>query len=89
VAAGAAVSVATRRPGLRLRRSDGHTRKLQDLLVDARVPRWERDALPLVFLAGELAWIPGVAADPRAVLPTSEPGLHLEFVPGLGEKVAW
>ena len=33
----------------------GHTRKLQDILVDAKVPRHLRDSLPLVFADGAKA----------------------------------
>lgn len=87
--AGSAASVGYRRPGLRLRRPGGHTRKLQDLLVDAHVPRWERDRLPLLFVGDRLAWVPGVAADPELVIPTGRPGLHIEFKSRAGEKVAW
>lgn len=35
-------------------------RKVQDLLVNARVPRERRDGLPLVLVGGEIIWIPGV-----------------------------
>jgi tRNA(Ile)-lysidine synthase len=58
--------VRTRKSGDRLVRSDGHSRALQDVLVDARVPRERRDALPL-FLdsAGRVLWVPGVAGGPR------------------------
>ena len=57
---GLELTLGYRSPGLRMRTRAG-TRKLQDLLVDARVPRSERDALPLVFANGRLAWVPGVA----------------------------
>lgn len=38
----------------------GHTRKLQDVFVDRRVPRWARWGRPVLELDGELAWVPGV-----------------------------
>jgi tRNA(Ile)-lysidine synthetase-like protein len=56
--------VGYRSPGLRMRTRAG-TRKLQDLLVDAHVPRSQRDILPLVFANGRLAWVPGVAISPE------------------------
>ncbi len=70
------LSVGRRTPGLRLRRPAG-TRKLQDLLVDAKVPRHLRDRLPLVFLDGRLAWVPGLAADVTATTPQALPGRHV------------
>ena len=39
----------------------GHERKLQDVLVDAHVPRSERDALPLLCSEDGIAWVPGSA----------------------------
>ena len=53
------------------------TRKLQDILVDAHVPRSRRDSLPLVLAGGRLAWIPGVAISPEFA---AEPGGRSEHV---------
>jgi tRNA(Ile)-lysidine synthetase-like protein len=61
--------VRPRRDGDRLRCAGG-VRKLQDLLVDAHVPRACRDLLPIVVDEhDEPLWIPGVAqrADDEAV----------------------
>lgn len=49
-----------RRPGDRLRLPGGRRRKLQDELVDRKLPRRERDALPLVADGGEVLWAPGL-----------------------------
>ncbi|MGI6494673.1 MAG: tRNA lysidine(34) synthetase TilS [Kiritimatiellia bacterium] len=35
------------------------SRKVQDVLVDAGVPREERDGVPILCAGGEVAWIPG------------------------------
>jgi tRNA(Ile)-lysidine synthetase-like protein len=79
---GAPLRVGHRRPGLRLRPLGGRgTRKLQDVFVDARVPREDRDAWPLVFAGERLAWVPGIAADAELVTPRGEPGRHVELVP--------
>src|SRR4051812_6394056 len=43
----------------------GHTKSLQDLFVDRRIPRAERGVLPVVECDGEVAWIPGVATSER------------------------
>jgi tRNA(Ile)-lysidine synthase len=74
----ALVRIGRRRPGLRLRLAGG-TRKLQDVLVDARVPRHLRDDLALVFVGDRLAWVPGVAADRELTVPLDRPGIHLQL----------
>jgi tRNA(Ile)-lysidine synthase len=50
-----------RRAGDRLA---GRRKKVQDLLVDAKVPRSERDAWPLVVSGDEVVAVPGVAEAP-------------------------
>ena len=54
--------VRNRRPGDRLRPFGAPgSRKLQDLFVDRKVPRSERDAVPLVVDAsGRILWVAGV-----------------------------
>lgn len=53
------LSVRNLRPGDRVVSGAG-TKKLSDLLVDRKIPRGRRRRLPLVVLAGEIVWIPGV-----------------------------
>jgi tRNA(Ile)-lysidine synthase len=80
-ALGATLRLGTRRPGLRMRPlPGGRTRKLQDILVDAKVPRHLRDSLPLVFADGELAWVPGVAVDSRWASRAGVSSIHAELV---------
>jgi tRNA(Ile)-lysidine synthase len=70
-----------RTPGLRMRPGPGgRNRKLQDLLVDAKVPRHLRDQLPLVFADGQLAWVPGIATDVRFAVPPGQDSLHVEVI---------
>lgn len=77
---GARLTVGFRRPGLRMRPLGAPgTRKLQDILTDARVPRHLRDGLPLVFADGRLAWVPGIAVDVDAVAPRGTPALHVSL----------
>jgi tRNA(Ile)-lysidine synthetase-like protein len=72
------VRLGFRRPGLRMRPAGGRgSRKLQDILVDARVPREERDSWPLVFAGDRLAWVPGIAVDADLMSLTGEPALHV------------
>ena len=53
--------VRTRLPGDRLA---GRRKKVQDLFVDAKVPRAERDAWPLVVSGDEVVAVPGIAEAP-------------------------
>ncbi|MEW6281134.1 MAG: tRNA lysidine(34) synthetase TilS, partial [Candidatus Eremiobacterota bacterium] len=56
--------VRSRRPGDRLRPARG-SRKVQDILVDAKVPRWERDRVPLIIDAeGQILAVSGLASSP-------------------------
>jgi tRNA(Ile)-lysidine synthase len=55
------LEVRTRRPGDRLA---GRRKKVQDLLVDAKVPRAQRDDWPLVVSGEEVVAVPGVADAP-------------------------
>jgi tRNA(Ile)-lysidine synthase len=62
--------VRNRRPGDRLRPLGAPgERKLKGLLIDRRVPRRERDRLPLLVVAGRIAWVPGVTVDNAFRLP--------------------
>src|SRR5207249_933737 len=67
-----------RRPG---------TRKLQDILTDAKVPRHVRDSLPLVFADGRLAWVPGIAVDADAAA-RSGPSVHVALANWTGKDWA-
>jgi len=55
------LSVRTRRPGDRLA---GRRKKVQDLFVDAKVPRLERDEWPLVVFGNDIVAVPGIAEAP-------------------------
>lgn len=62
VAAG--LGVRSRRPGDRLQPTTVGHRKLQDLLVDRKVPRGERDRIPIVTdVGGRIVWVAGHALD--------------------------
>jgi tRNA(Ile)-lysidine synthase len=49
------------RPGDRLA---GRNRKIQDVFVDAKIPRSEREAWPLVVRGGEVVAVPGIVDHP-------------------------
>jgi tRNA(Ile)-lysidine synthetase-like protein len=55
------LEVRTRRPGDRLA---GRRKKVQDLLVDAKVPQAQRDAWPVVVRGDEVVAVPGIAEAP-------------------------
>jgi tRNA(Ile)-lysidine synthase len=66
--------VRSRRPGDRLRPTGAPgRRKLQDLLVDRKIPRDRRDFVPVVEDAdGRVVWVAGVAVADEARARTSE-----------------
>lgn len=59
-AAGGGLELRSRRPGDRYRPlgSPG-SRKLQDVLVDRKIPREQRDRLPVLTAGGAIAWVAG------------------------------
>jgi tRNA(Ile)-lysidine synthase len=64
--AGDRVTVRNRRPGDRIHPlGAAGSRKLKDLLIDRRVPRRERERLPLICVGERIAWVPGVTIDQR------------------------
>lgn len=63
--------IRARAPGLRVRgwrpgdRLAGRRRKIQDVFVDAKVPRSEREAWPLVVRGDEVVAVPGIVEHPE------------------------
>lgn len=67
-----------REPGDRLKPLGAPgTRKVQDLLVDRKVPGWERDSIPIVHDAEGIIWVGGVEIADR-VKRTAETTKFLE-----------
>jgi len=63
---GDCVTVRNRRPGDRIHPLGASgSRRLKEVLVDRHVPRRRRDRLPLLCVAGHIAWVPGVTIDQR------------------------
>jgi tRNA(Ile)-lysidine synthetase-like protein len=58
--------IESRLPGLKVRgwrpgdRLAGRTKKVQDVFVDAKIPRSDRDAWPLVVRGDEVVCVPGI-----------------------------
>ena len=57
------VTVRGRVPGDRIRLKGVGSKKVQDVLVDAKVPRFLRDLVPMVLAGRRLVWVVGHAAD--------------------------
>ena len=58
------------------------TKKMQDFLVDAKIPRWLRPHLPLVISGESIIWVPGLRlADPVKVTPETSRVLELALSP--------
>ena len=76
------VWVRARRPGDRVQGADGRHRKVQDVLVDARIPREARASWPLLCDAADrVMWVIGVWPQ------TSGPGLGVACVRALRKGV--
>lgn len=81
---GPSLVVRTRRPGDRfIPLGMGGPKKLQDFLVDEKVPRGERDSVLLVAAPEEIAWVAGHRIDDRfKVTPETRQLLRLRMRPG-------
>jgi tRNA(Ile)-lysidine synthase len=61
----------------------GRRRKLQDFFTDLKVPRDERDSIPLVTSGEDIAWVAGYRADDRfRVTETTKKTVRLCIVKG-------
>lgn len=74
------VQVRNRRPGDRLRPAGRRRdRRLKELLIDQRIPREQRDRLPLVVVEDHLAWVPGIGIGDRFRAREGEPAWLVEL----------
>lgn len=75
------VAVRLRRGGERFQPDRERPRRtLKNLLQEARIPPWEREALPLLTCAGEVVWVPGLGVDWGYRCRPGQPGLILHWV---------
>lgn len=74
--------VRNRRPGDRIRLPGvPGDKKLQDVLVDAKLPRAQRDRLPLLARGRDILWIPGLRVSERVkVTPATRVVLALQLL---------
>jgi tRNA(Ile)-lysidine synthase len=76
------LQVRARRPGDRFRPLGlgGHSLKLSDYFINAKLPQRARLAWPLVLSAGEIAWLPGFApGEAFRFTPDTRRVLHLRL----------
>jgi tRNA(Ile)-lysidine synthase len=73
--------VRSRRPGDRFQPLGmSQIKKLQDFMVDAKIPRAWRERVPLVCSPGQILWVVGWRLDERVrVTDSTQQVLHLEF----------
>ncbi len=57
--------VRTRRPGDRVHLAGIGTKKLSDLFIDNKIPRHDRDEIPLLVSGDDILWVVGVRIDER------------------------
>ncbi len=58
----------------------GHRQDVKDLLINAKVPRHERDSLPLLLCGDDVAWVVGVRVDARyAIADETRRALWIRF----------
>jgi tRNA(Ile)-lysidine synthase len=63
------LEVRSPKPGDRVRPVGlGGTKKLQDVFVDAKVPRADRSGWPVVTVGGVVAWVPGLVRGEEALV---------------------
>ncbi|MFZ5448859.1 MAG: tRNA lysidine(34) synthetase TilS [Thermodesulfobacteriota bacterium] len=77
------LEVRARRPGDRFwPQGAPGPKKLQDFLVNAKIPRWLRPHLPLVSCGGEIVWVPGLRlAEPVKLRSSSQDILEIAVKP--------
>ncbi len=80
--AGQVLRVGGPRPGLRMRVfGSGGTRKIQDILVDAKVPRDLRGQWPIVYADDHPIWVAGLCrSDQALVTPHTRKIIQLELL---------
>ena len=79
------VTIRLRQGGERLRPDCKRPRRsLKNLLQEASLPPWEREALPLLFSGEHLVWAPGIGVDCDFQAAAGEPGLVVKWQQGRG-----
>ena len=78
---GEQVTIRTRRPGDRFQPSGmTGTKKLQDFFTDSKIPRDQRDSVPLLVCERGIAWVVGHRAAHWALDDNDSAALRVEFI---------
>jgi tRNA(Ile)-lysidine synthase len=78
------VSIRFRSGGERLRPGVERPRRtLKNLLREAGIPAWQREALPLVYIDEKLAWVANIGVDSDFLVKPGEPGWLISWQPAL------
>ena len=57
------------------------TKKIKDFLIDAKVPRYERDSIPLLVCGDEILWVIGyTTSETFKIKPNTQQYLYLRYV---------
>lgn len=74
------VTVRLRQGGERLRPDGRRSRRsLKNLLQEAALPPWEREAIPLLYSGEQLVWVPGIGVESDFQARPGEPGLIVSW----------
>ncbi len=72
--------VRPRLPGERMGIGHNHHRRLQDIMVDARIPKAHRPHWPVIATIDHVVWIPGVRVDPAFIAAPHTTAFHLSLI---------
>ena len=61
-------------------RLPGGSRTLKRLMIDRKIPAWERDALPVLEDNGGVLAVPGLGAQQDRLAPAGAPALRVAFL---------
>ena len=67
----------TRQAGDRIGIGNGRHRRVQDVLVDAKIPASQRATWPLVCIDDHVVWVVGVRSDPGYRAKPNQPALQI------------
>lgn len=85
------LTVRTRRPGDSLV-PEGMTgrKRVQDLLVDEKVPRWRRDGVPVLTAGDHVLWVVGYRRDRRYQPTHGQPAIEVDVIERTpGPRAGW